>query len=255
MSVPVTAASAAPDASADIVAVTPAVHASVASDVNGAPITPVNIPRYGAPANASAASLASQFGSDILRTEVVWGETTVFVPVSRVHEIIQWLHDTPTERYDYLVDVTAIEYREANRPLEVVWHLRSLVHRRFLRIKVELSPRGALQVPSIMDIYSGADWLERECYDMFGIRFAGHPDLRRLLLWEQYQEGYPLRKDFPLRGRFSRSEQLKLALAADPEARYSMEELTIAEAFDSLTEDMKKRLASRAERGDFREGE
>ena len=79
---------------------------------------------------------------------------------------------------------------------------------------------------------------------MFGIKFEGHPDLRRILLWESYREGFPLRKDFPLRGRFSRAEQLKQALAADPEARYSMEELTIADAFDSLPEDMKRRLAS-----------
>ena len=68
-----------------------------------------------------------------------------------------------------------------------------------------LLPKGApLRVPSVWDIYKGADWLERECYDMFGIRFDGHPDLRRILMWEQYQEGFPLRKDFPLRGRFSR---------------------------------------------------
>ena len=107
-----------------------------------------------------------------------------------------------------------------------------------------------MSVASITDIYSGADWLERECYDMFGIRFAGHPDLRRLLLWETYKEGYPLRKDFPLRGRFSRAEQLKQALAADPEARYSMEELSIADAFDSLPDDMKRRLSERAERRD-----
>lgn len=233
----------------------PVVHAAVASDADGSPITPVNIPRLGAPANASAAALVSRFKSDTLRVQVIWGETTVFAPLERVHEIIRWLHDEPSERYDYLVDVTAVEYRESGRPLEVVWHLRSLVHRRFLRLKVELSARGPLEVPSITDIYSGANWLERECYDMFGIRFTGHPDLRRLLLWEQYQEGYPLRKDFPLRGRFSRSEQLKQALAADPEARYSMEELSIAEAFDSLTEDMKRRLADRAQRGDLKEGE
>lgn len=220
-----------------------AVGASVASDANGSPITPTGIAHRGGPANATVTTLSARFGDAIVRHEVVWGETTVFVQREAVHAIIQWLHDEPTERYDYLVDVTAVEYRDAMRPIEVVWHLRALAHRRFLRIKVELPKRGTLSVPSIIDIYTGADWLERECYDMFGIRFEGHPDLRRILLWDSYQEGFPLRKDFPLRGRFSRAEQLKQALAANPEARYSMDELSIAEAFDSLPEDMKARLA------------
>lgn len=229
--------------------------AAVASDVNGAPITPVDIPRTGAPANPTAAVLASRFGPAVLRTEVIWGETTLYVTRDALHDIVQFLHDEPSERYDYLVDVTAVEYRDGARPLEVVWHLRALGHRRFLRLKVELPKRGPLWVPSIMDIYSGADWLERECFDMFGIRFEGHPDLRRLLMWEQYREGHPLRKDFPLRGRFSRAEQLKQALAADPEARYSMEELSIADAFDSLPADMKRRLAERTAQGAPEEGE
>ncbi len=225
-------------------------QAAIASDANGSPITPTQIAHRGGPVNPSAATLVARFGAAVVRTEVTWGETTVFVTNEALHDIVRWLHDEPSERYDYLVDVTAVEYRDADRPIEVVWHLRALAHRRFLRLKVELPKRATLSVASIMDIYSGADWLERECYDMFGIRFDGHPDLRRLLLWETYKEGYPLRKDFPLRGRFSRAEQLKQALAADPEARYSMEELSIADAFDSLPEDMKRRLAERAERHD-----
>jgi NADH-quinone oxidoreductase subunit C len=225
-------------------------QAAIASDAHGAPITPTNNAHRGGPVNPTVAALLARVGAAIVRTEVTWGETTVYVTNKALHDIVRWLHDEPSERYDYLVDVTAVEYRDADRPIEVVWHLRALAHRRFLRLKVELVKRALLSVPSIIDIYSGADWLERECYDMFGIRFEGHPDLRRLLMWETYKEGHPLRKDFPLRGRFSRAEQLKQALAADPEARYSMEELSIADAFDSLPEDMKRRLAARAERRD-----
>jgi NADH-quinone oxidoreductase subunit C len=172
----------------------------------------------------------------------VWGETTVYVEPARVLEIVQWLHDDPEQRYDYLVDVTAVEYRDLDTPIEVVWHLRSLPFRRFLRLKAELPRDAELEVPSIVPVYQSANWLERECFDMFGIRFAGHPDLRRILMWETYREGFPLRKDFPLRGRFSRSEQLHQALAAQPEARYSMEELSIADAFHELPDDMRERL-------------
>jgi NADH-quinone oxidoreductase subunit C len=204
----------------------------------------------GGEANPSAAVVQQQFGAAIQRVDVVWGETTIIVDRARVHDVIQFLHDDPSQRYDYLSDVTGVEFRDLERPIEAVWHLRSLPYRRFLRIKVLLERGTALEVPSVWDIYKGADWLERECYDMFGIRFAGHPDLRRLLMWENYKEGYPLRKDFPLRGRFSRSEQLRQALAANPEARYSMEELSIADAFEDLPGEMKRRL-----RGGERTGE
>jgi NADH-quinone oxidoreductase subunit C len=156
---------------------------------------------------------------------------------------VRWLHDDVGQRYDMLVDITAVEFRDLSLPMQVVWHLRSLPFRRFLRVKVELAKGDELRVPSVWSIYRGADWLERECYDMFGIEFDGHPDLRRILMWEQFKEGFPLRKDFPLRGRFSRSEQLKQALAANPEARYSMEELSVIDAFEDLPAEMRARLS------------
>jgi NADH-quinone oxidoreductase subunit C len=206
------------------------------------PITPRDLPNRGGEANPSAKALQEKFGWAIERVEVVWGETVVFVEPASVKEVIRWLHDDASQQYDFLSDVTAVEYRDAEVPLEVVWHLRSLPYRRFLRIKSELVKGQPLETDSMYDIYRSADWLERECYDMFGIKFRGHPDLRRILMWESYKEGFPLRKDFPLRGRFSRSEQLRQALAQNPEARYSMEELSIADAFAELPEDMRRRL-------------
>jgi NADH-quinone oxidoreductase subunit C len=209
-----------------------------------APVTPVAVPHRNGPVNPSAAALRQQFGAAIRRVDVVWNETSVVVDGAHLFDIVRWLHDDAGQRYDYLSDVTAVEFRDFERPIEVVWHLRSLPYRRFLRVKVLLEKGATLEVPSVLDIYKAADWMERECFDMFGIRFVGHPDLRRILMWEQYREGYPLRKDFPLRGRFSRSEQLRQALTANPEARYSMEELSIADAFEDLPDDMRRRLSA-----------
>ena len=200
------------------------------------------VAHHGGEPNSSAAALKTKFGAAIQSVTVGWGETNVVIAGPSVHDAILWLHDDLAQQYDYLSDVTAVEFRDMEVPIEVVWHLRSLPFRRFLRVKTLLAKGAALEVPSVWDIYKGADWLERECYDMFGIKFVGHPDLRRILMWEQYREGFPLRKDFPLRGRFSRSEQLVQALAANPEARYSMEELSIAQAFEDLPSEMKKRL-------------
>ena len=215
-----------------------------------APVTPRNVPYQGGATNPTADALRAQFGDAVQRVDVVWGETTVIVERTRVQEIVRWLHDDASQRYEYLSDLTAVEFRDAEQPIEVVWHLRSIAFRRFLRLKVQLKRGEPLEVPSVWPVYKAADWLERECYDMFGIRFAGHPDLRRILMWEQYKEGFPLRKDFPLRGRFSRAEQLRQALAANPEARYSMEELSIADAFEDLPKEMRNRLRSGEKTGE-----
>ena len=217
-------------------------HAGSALGDAPAPASPVKVPHRGGEPNPSAAALREKFGDAIRRVDVVWAETTVYVAPASVLDIVRWLHDDPSQRYDYLVDVTAVEYRDMDRPIEVVWHLRSLPYRRFLRVKALLFKGQPLVVPSVWAIYKSADWMERECYDMFGIRFEGHPDLRRILMWEQYKEGFPLRKDFPLRGRFSRSEQLRQILALNPEAKYSMEELSVLEAFDELSLEQRQRL-------------
>jgi NADH-quinone oxidoreductase subunit C len=196
----------------------------------------------GATPQPSAASLESQFGLAIRRALVSCGDTIVVVAADRSHEILRWLKETPGEVYDYLVDVTAVEYRDRERPLEVVYQLWSLSRRVFLRVKVELPKDQPLEVDSVADLWRAADWLEREVFDMFGITFRGHPDLRRILMWETYAEGYPLRKDFPLRGRFSRAEQVRQALAIEPESNYSLEELSIAQAQGAIPADMRARL-------------
>jgi NADH-quinone oxidoreductase subunit C len=196
----------------------------------------------------SVPTLRAEFGPAIERHLVSCGDTIVYASKARSHDVLAWLKDTPGQQYDYLTDVTAVEYRDPERPLEVVYQLRSLPRKADLRVKVALDKREALEVRSVVDLWRGADWLEREVYDMFGIVFAGHPDLRRILMWETYVEGYPLRKGFPLRGHFSRAEQTRQALAANPEAHYSLEELSIADAFDELPPDMRERLAQ-GERG------
>ena len=188
-----------------------------------APVSPRQVRHRGGDANPSAEALRARFPDAVGRVDVVWGETTVVIEPRRALEIVRWLHDDPGQHYDYLSDVTAVEFRDLEQPLEV---------------------------DSVWPVFKGADWLERECYDMFGIKFIGHPDLRRLLMWEQYKEGFPLRKDFPLRGRFSRAEQLRQALAANPEARYSMEELSIADAFEDIPDEMRARLAGGEKTGE-----
>jgi NADH-quinone oxidoreductase subunit C len=178
--------------------------------------------------DATVAALRGRFGDAVLRGEVQAGdETVVFVAPSRVFDVLKWLHDDPAQAFDLLKDVTAVDYG-GGRPLQVVYELWSISRARQLRVKAEL-PLDALEVASAVPIWKAADWLEREVYDMFGILFSGHPDLRRILMPENYAEGHPLRKDFPLRGRFSRAEQTRRALSLSVEDFYVPAELEVAE--------------------------
>ena len=199
----------------------------------------------------SVDALRAEFGPAIRRASASCGDTIVWVDPARAHEILAWLKTTPGQSFNYLTDITAVDYRDPEHPLEVVYQLRSLDRKADLRIKIALDKTQPLGVDSVFDLWKGANWLEREVFDMFGVTFRGHPDLRRILMWDTYAEGFPLRKDFPLRGNFTRAEQTRQVLAANPEANYSLEELTIADVFDELPEDMKRRLA-RGERGELR---
>jgi NADH-quinone oxidoreductase subunit C len=181
-----------------------------------------------AASHPSVAALRARFGDAVLHHTVMSGdEHVVYVASDRLHDVMAFLHNDDAERYDLLLDVTAVDYG-GGRPLEAVYQLWSIEHRRMLRVKATL-PLTALEIASVADIWATADWLERETYDMFGIVFTGHPDLRRILMPDNYAEGHPLRKDFPLRGRFTRAEQTRRALSMAVEDYYTPQEMSVAQ--------------------------
>jgi len=150
------------------------------------------------------------------------GQTSLVVAMDHLHEVLAFLRRDSACKYDFLSDVAGVDYlnypglegvpAEVRGRFAVVYNLVSYRHNRRLFVKVHLDPTldttgieddPALRLPSVCDIWPGAEWPEREVFDMFGIRFEGHPDLRRILLWEQFP-AHPLRKDYPLRGRGER---------------------------------------------------
>lgn len=176
--------------------------------------------------NNTIEALKNVFSESILHHEINAGDQcVVFVSPSQNTEILSWLREEPTQSYDLLVDVTAVDFGEG-LPLQVVYQLWSLAHKNSLRIKCELEIEN-LTIKTVTSIWKSADWLEREVYDLFGVEFIGHPDLRRILMPKTYDEGHPLRKDFPLRGRFSRAEQTRRALSQDYHDYYTEEMLEI----------------------------
>jgi NADH-quinone oxidoreductase subunit C len=123
---------------------------------------------------------------------------TIYVPPDRLVATCTALRDTPSLRFNVLVEVTAADYLPRDPRFEVVYHLLSVPHRLRLRLKVRATEKGAL--PTVQGVWPAAGWLEREVWDMFGVVFDGHPDLRRLLMPEDW-EGHPQRKDYPVQIR------------------------------------------------------
>ena len=123
---------------------------------------------------------------------------TVYVPANRLVETSRALRDTPALRFNVLVEVTAADYFPRDPRFEVVYHLLSIPNRLRLRLKVRATAHDA--IPTVQSVWPSAGWLEREVWDMFGVVFADHPDLRRLLMPEDW-EGHPQRKDYPVQIR------------------------------------------------------
>lgn len=193
-------------------------------------------PPGGIPPHPTVDALRQAFGDAILLHELVAGdEHIVYIDAARNLEILTWLHQDPGQSYDFLQDLTAVDYG-SGASLQVVYQLWSIRHKHNIRVKLEL-PTTGLEVDSVYYVWRAADWLEREVFDMFGIVFRGHPDLRRILMPYTYAEGHPLRKDFPLRGRFTRSEQTRRALSMKTEDHYSPHELEVARRLGQVLPD------------------
>jgi NADH-quinone oxidoreductase subunit C len=132
---------------------------------------------------------------------VEWrGDLAVTVTREALHKIALFLHDDPGMDFDYIVHVSSVDWPDDPERFEVVWEFYSIRKRHRIRLKTR-APESDCVVDSLTGIWQGANFMEREVYDMMGIRFRNHPDLRRILMPDDYTEGFPLRKDFPLRGK------------------------------------------------------
>src|SRR5215472_7118297 len=143
--------------------------------------------------------LKQRYSDGILSAEETHGDLTIVIDREGAPEILKSLCDEPGFEFDMLTDLTAVDWPERKPRFEVVYHLNSLPLRQRLRVKVQV-PYEDHWVHSVIGIWKAADWMERECYDMFGIEFRGHGDLRRILLYDTF-EGHPLRKDYPYQQR------------------------------------------------------
>ena len=148
--------------------------------------------------NEYSAIIKNIVGSDLIDTSISYGDIQVIVHASKIYEVLTKLHSNSLVPFDQLIDITAIDYPDSIPRFEVVYILLSSVSRKRLIVKIRVN-EGDL-VKSSTGIFKSANWSEREIWDMFGIFFSGHPDLRRLLTDYGF-EGHPLRKDFPLTGR------------------------------------------------------
>ena len=146
-----------------------------------------------------AESLRGAFGDKVRAAIVAHGETTLEIHRDDALEVFQALRDRPEFAFNMLCDVTAVDYLGTTPRFAVVYHLHSLTENHRLRVKIRVVETDAW-VHSLTPLWKLANWAERECWDMMGIRFVGHPDPRRILMYEEFV-GHPLRRDYPVNKR------------------------------------------------------
>ena len=149
--------------------------------------------------NTTIKKLQEHFADDILSTHDQHGDHTAVLKPDRFLEIARFLKEDSDLQYNFLTDLTAVDYMGKEPRFEMVYHFYSLPKNQRIRIKVPL-PEDKLEIESLTPLWKTANWLERECSEFFGIKFLNHPDMRHLLLYDEF-EGYPLRKDYPLKKR------------------------------------------------------
>ncbi len=153
----------------------------------------------GLSASDLVAAVRNTFGERICDSHDHRGDATVVVRREDAIDVLRELRDRAEFGFNFLIDVTAVDYLGKTPRFEVVYHLFSLPQKQRLRVKIGV-PEGDPWVYSLVPLWKAANWLEREAWDMFGIRFIDHPDLRRILLYKEFI-GHPLRKDYPLTKR------------------------------------------------------
>jgi NADH-quinone oxidoreductase subunit C len=158
--------------------------------------------------SAIASHAQARLGGAVLGSAVAFGDLTLTVDAARIIEVLQFLRDDAECRFVNFIDITAVDYPEREKRFEIVYHLLSPYKN--LRVRVKAQAGEGEDVASAIGVFPGANWFEREVYDMFGVVFSGHPDLRRMLTDYGFQ-GHPLRKDFPTTGYVEvRYEPVKL---------------------------------------------
>jgi len=150
-------------------------------------------------ANVTLKKLCDRFPDSVVETHSYLGDDTAIVRKEDILKICKFLRDDEGLLYNFMMDLTAVDYLGVDPRFEVVYHFYSLQYNRRVRIKAKVSESDC-SIDSIVSLWIAADWFEREAYDLYGIVFKGHPELRRILLYEGF-EGHPLRKDYPIKKR------------------------------------------------------